>query len=314
MAAPPAAPEYSPMKKILVVEDSPIDQKLVVSLLEKHSAAGRGEPLSVACANDGKEGLVAVEKERPDLVITDLQMPRMNGLQLVESIRAAHPSLPVVLMTAFGSEDIAVQALDRGAASYVPKRRLAADLVETVESILEMLNARREQRRVIDQYWLHSESHFQLPNDLANIAPLIGHLQDNLTRMRACDEHEQIRLAVALREALSNAIVHGNLEISSHMRDADDKGYYHLIEQRRKEEPYRSRFVTVIAEESPSEAVYVVRDDGPGFDASNLPDPTEPENLEKVSGRGLLLIQTFMDDVQFNSVGNEITMIKRRER
>jgi anti-sigma regulatory factor (Ser/Thr protein kinase) len=60
------------------------------------------------------------------------------------------------------------------------------------------------------------------------------------------------------------------------------------------------------------EAVFVVRDEGPGFDPTSLPDPTDPINLERVSGRGLLLIQTFMDHVEHNETGNQITMIKRR--
>ena len=60
------------------------------------------------------------------------------------------------------------------------------------------------------------------------------------------------------------------------------------------------------------EAVFVVRDEGNGFDPSQLPDPTDPANLERVSGRGLLLIQTFMDQVEHNERGNEITMRKRK--
>jgi anti-sigma regulatory factor (Ser/Thr protein kinase) len=53
-------------------------------------------------------------------------------------------------------------------------------------------------------------------------------------------------------------------------------------------------------------------DEGPGFDPSSLPDPTDPENIGKISGRGLLLIRTFMDDVKFNDSGNEITLFKRK--
>ena len=205
-------------------------------------------------------------------------------------------------------------ALEKGAASYVPKRALAADLVETVADILALSGVRRQRERLVNDCWIQTETHFLLPNELGHIAPLIGHVQENLTRMGLCQETDLVRVAVALREALSNAIIHGNLQIDSALRENDEAAYYQQIDERKRQEPYRSRSVTVIAEESRSEAVYVVRDEGQGFECSNLPDPTDPSNLERVSGRGLLLIRPFMDEVSFNEKGNEVTMIKRRAR
>ena len=96
------------------------------------------------------------------------------------------------------------------------------------------------------------------------------------------------------------------------MRETDEKGYYRLAKERRYQEPFRDRRVRVIATLTRDEATFVVRDEGLGFDPSLLPDPTDPSNLGKVSGRGLLLIQTFMDHVEHNPTGNEITMMKRR--
>ena len=62
---------------------------------------------------------------------------------------------------------------------------------------------------------------------------------------------------------------------------------------------------------SRSEAVYVVEDEGPGFDPATLPLPTDPANLERIGGRGLMLIRTFMDEVEHNEKGNRITLRKR---
>lgn len=58
--------------------------------------------------------------------------------------------------------------------------------------------------------------------------------------------------------------------------------------------------------------VCVIRDEGDGFDASVIPDPTDPANLERSYGRGQLLMQTFMDEVKYNDAGNQVTCIKRR--
>src|SRR5947208_5971954 len=119
-------------------------------------------------------------------------------------------------------------------------------------------------------------------------------------------------LGYALHEAMSIAIFHGNLEVSSVLREEDEAGYYKLAEDRRRQKPWSDRRVYVTARMSRLEAVFVIKDDGAGFDPDSLPDPTDPTNLERVSGRGLLLIQTFMDKVEHNETGNQITMVKRR--
>jgi CheY-like chemotaxis protein len=289
---------------ILVVDDSAVDRRRTEKLLAKTPG------LTVLSASNGREALDTLGSSLPDLVVTDMQMPEMDGLRLVEEIRAKYPAIPVILMTAHGSEELAVQALQRGAASYVPKRNLAQDLPDTIDSLLEVSKSSRSQQRLLECL-VSTESQFILENDVALIPSLIGHLEGNLTRMRLCDENGLIRVAVALREALINAIQHGNLEIDSRLREGDDRDFYQLVEQRRQQEPYQDRRVHVFAKESHHEAVYVVRDEGPGFDPATLPDPTDPANLEKVSGRGLLLIRTFMDEVHHNNSGNEITMVKR---
>jgi CheY-like chemotaxis protein len=292
------------MATILVVDDSAVDRRRAEKLLAK------GGDMSVLTAANGREALDVLRQRLPDLVLTDMQMPEMDGLQLVEEVRAKYPAVPVILMTAHGSEEIAVQALQKGAASYVPKRNLARDLSETIESVLGVARASRNQQRLLECL-IQTASHFVLENDTALIPSLIGHLEGNLTRMRLCDENGLIRVAVALREALVNAIHHGNLEVSSALREQDEKRYYQQVEERRYEEPYQDRRVYVVAKESHHEAVYVIRDEGPGFDPASLPDPTDPANLDKVSGRGLLLIRTFMDEVSHNKRGNEITLVKR---
>lgn len=295
------------MTSVLVVDDFVMDRHRAGALVEK--ATG----FTPVYASNGREALTAMEQALPDVVLTDLLMPEMDGLELVQEIRSKYPLVPVILMTAHGSEEIAIKALQTGASSYVPKRNLAQDLAETVESVLAAARASRNQQRLLECL-ARTESHFILDNDPGLIPPLIGHLQDNLARLKLCDEIGRIRVSVALQEALTNAIQHGNLEVSSVLREKDDKAYYALAAERRKEKPYCLRRINVIARESTVEAVYVIRDEGPGFDPSLLPDPTDPSNLERVSGRGLLLIRTFMDEVSHNAKGNEITMIKRRDR
>jgi CheY-like chemotaxis protein len=288
----------------LVVDDSALDRHLAGGLLKR---AGIG----VTAAESGAVALEHMQRSLPDIVVTDMQMPDMDGLELTGEIRARFPNVPVILMTAHGSEELAVKALHVGAASYVPKRSLAHDLVSTVHGVLELSRARRASLRVIaslDQI----ESRFVLDNDVSAIPVLVGHLESDLTRLKLCDETGLLQIGVALREALVNAIYHGNLELSSELREIDGgKPYHDLAARRRNEAPYRDRRVRMTAVQRPHEVRYTITDEGPGFDPTVLPDPTDISQLERVSGRGLLLIRTFMDEVQHSPEGNQITMMKR---
>ncbi len=160
----------------------------------------------------------------------------------------------------------------------------------------------------------HTEMRFELDNDTTLVPALLGHLDQQAGAMQRSDWTERMRVGVALHEALVNAIYHGNLEVSSDLRQEDEKHFYRLVEERRRQSPYRDRRVHVRATLGRNEAVYVVEDQGPGFDPGKLPDPADPANLDRIGGRGLILIRTFMDRVEHNASGNRITMVKQVTR
>src|SRR5262245_15307583 len=294
------------MATILVVDDNAVDRALTCDLLRQHS------DWTVLEAGSGREALEVIARQPPDLVLTDLVMPELDGLGVVEDVRAHHATVPVILMTAYGSEEVAVQALQKGAASYVPKANLARDLVETVESVLHLAQTDRQQQR-LQECLTRTESYFELDNDPDLVPALVGQLQHTLARLKICDELDRIRVGVALQEALINAIQHGNLEAPSALREQSEQEFQDLIRKRRQQVPYGRRRVHVMVRATPAEALFLIRDEGPGFDPATLPDPTDPVNLEKTTGRGLLLIRTFMDEVRHNALGNAITMIKRSQ-
>jgi hypothetical protein len=119
-------------------------------------------------------------------------------------------------------------------------------------------------------------------------------------------------VGVALEEALVNALYHGNLEVGSELRGEDDDAYYALVNQRLQQAPYKDRRIFVDALYNREEAVFTIRDEGPGFDPRKLPDPHDPDGLERASGRGLLLMRAFLDDVSYNEIGNQVKLVKRR--
>ncbi len=151
-----------------------------------------------------------------------------------------------------------------------------------------------------------------MENDPAIIAPLAAQVEQELEDQNFGNPAVRRQIGVALRKALDNAIFHGNLELGDEDRVEGELVYRDLAEQRRTQPPWNERcvWVTIIMDEA--EARFLVRDEGPGFDVSTLTESSEEANLDELRGSGLLLIRTFMDGVEHNALGNEITMIKRR--
>jgi CheY-like chemotaxis protein len=292
------------MTRVLVVDDSAVDRILAGEIVKRDTG------FAVEYARDGEEALKLIDQSPPELVLTDLQMPGVDGLQLVSAVRQRHPHVPVILMTSQGSEEIAFRALQVGAASYVPKSFLPDALRDTVAKVMQAsLNEAHYHKTM--SCLTRSERIFTLANDTAFFTPLVAHLQEESLALGVCDPSERIRLGVGLGEALANAMYHGNLQLDSSLRETDGDGYHHLAEQRRQQPPYRDRRIVVEVRMVPQKAVFVVRDEGCGFDPKALPDPTDPANLDKVTGRGILLMRAFMDEVVFNTRGNEVTLVKQ---
>ena len=133
------------------------------------------------------------------------------------------------------------------------------------------------------------------------------------SQMELFDDADRMRAGVGIHEAMVNAIVHGNLEVSSDLKSGKWEEYHQTILARRQRPPYSTRRVTVTMRGVRKQVFSIcITDQGLGFDIRKLPDPNDPEVWEKPSGRGLILIRSFFDDVSHNPAGNEITLTKRQ--
>jgi DNA-binding response OmpR family regulator len=297
------------MPTILVVEDSPTQSAQICGLL---SAAD----FQVCAAPDGLAALSAMARQVPDLVLTDLNMPQMNGLDLVLAVRREYPQVPVVLMTAFGSEEIAVRALQVGAASYVPKRNLHRDLINTLRDVLDVAQTSREDARLA-QFLTSATACFALSSVAPPIMAVVGYVQNGMTQLHLGDETDRVRVGVALDTAVHNLLQHGNLELTSaevdeaYQRQDAGQSYSRLLDQRLQHASYGQRQIHVNISMTPHEVRSVVRHEGPGFDARQMFDSSDNRELDGDHVRGWLLVNTFMDELTFNPTGTEATMVRR---
>jgi serine/threonine-protein kinase RsbW len=125
----------------------------------------------------------------------------------------------------------------------------------------------------------------ELPSDLTLMNSVLEYLLDRVDKLGLV-QAEQSNLFVALDEAFVNAVKHGN---------RNDPG----------------KLLRVTAELSAREAIFTIEDEGDGFDVHEIPDPTDPANLFKSSGRGVLLIYNIMDEVEYSRGGAKLRMVKR---
>jgi len=126
----------------------------------------------------------------------------------------------------------------------------------------------------------------KFPSDLALLATITDYVMKRVRLIWSQSADDFAALNIALSEALINAVEHGN--------HSD-----------------RSKLVRFAIEINEDEARFTVEDEGDGFKVDDVPHPSDPENLLKSSGRGVLMIKTIMDEAQYDNDGKRLTMIKR---
>lgn len=278
-------------KTILVVDDD----------LDLHDLVGfalRREGYEVRKAVDAFEGLDIISNEKIDLVLLDVMMPKMDGLEMLSRLRAYDKDLRVIVMTALSAPDTAVSALRDHASDFLIKPFDLPQLLSAVKSVfdlaprdiqIEVLSARPE--------WIE----LRVPCDLAAIDPL-----ERLMTQLKTDLPQVTRETVtyAFREMLRNAIEHGG-----------------------KSDP--TQFVEVGYLRSPRIILYRIKDPGEGFTIESLyrgegaiaaflnpeGDPLQHARVReeqgiRPGGFGILIARDLVDEMIYNEKHNEVILIK----
>ncbi|HEY5884763.1 MAG TPA: ATP-binding protein [Pyrinomonadaceae bacterium] len=236
----------------------------------------------VVGTGEREEALAREDLDDFDLIISDLT-DEPSEERPISELHRKH------LLVALPSEDVkpdVIKAFKFGAANYLRAPYEKDELREIVEQTLSYKLRYVDDPRLLSH--THEKIEFEIPSDLTLMNGVLQYLLDRVAK-RGLVKTDQSNLFVALDEAFVNAVKHGN-----------------------KNDP--TKLVRVGAELSPTEASFTIEDEGKGFDVRTIPDPCDPSNLFKASGRGVLLIYNIMDEVEYNAQGNRVKMVKRPER
>jgi len=238
---------------------------------------------SVVVTGERDDALSRDDLDQFDLIISDLTED-LSTTETVEQqvgeLQRRHLLMPIV---SNGSEHDVIKAFKMGAANYLRLPYNRDELREIVEQTLAHKLHYVDDPSLLP--YIHEKIEFELPSDLSLMNGVLQYLLERVHKLGLI-KPERSNLFIALDEAFVNAVKHGN-----------------------KSDP--TKLVRITAELSPNEASFTVEDEGEGFNVQEIPDPCDPANLFKTSGRGVLLIYNIMDEVEYNAQGNRVKMVKR---
>jgi DNA-binding response OmpR family regulator len=268
------------------VDDDPDVHQLL------RAALGAGDR-QIESASDGLAGLRCIEGAPFDLVMTDVNMPGLDGMALLERIRTLRPETPVLVMTVANTPENVIRAIRERAFSYFSKPFTINSVIEMVEHALSSTAPEGDiEIRSARPNWL--ELRLACKMETANrILQFVRELSIGLPAA----EHENI--ATAFREILMNAIEHGG-----------------------GSDPKKTVSVTYVRTERA--VLYFVRDPGKGFSfqklqhaavANPLESPFEHAEVRerlgmRPGGFGIFMTRELVDELIYNEAGNEVLLIK----
>lgn len=298
-------------KRILVVDDEDLIREVIAKKVE--SSLGYE---AIEAAN-GKEALERIEENPPDLIITDLRMPEMDGIQLLGEIRAQHRTTPVIILTGYGSMEDAIAAIRLGASSFLRKPFDINEVIALVENIFTLQQEHVDIKDVTP--FIRNQSFtIKIPNNYLYLSKAISYIFATIRDNWEIQPADLNDLKVALYEALLNAFEHGNLKVNKATKERCLLSGHHvyrkyLLEQMNLEQN-RRKSITVFVSVDRIRAEIKVLDEGEGFDYSQVYEDLDTETFLRTYGRGLFLIKTLMDEISFNGRGSMIRILKYRPR
>ena len=288
--------------KILIVDDN-------IDLLDYLKDFFMIYNYEVILAETGAEGVEKFREFLPDIVISDMRLPDKNGNIVVKEIKEIDKDVPIIIITGYSDHQLILSAMKNGAVDLLKKPFKPNDLKYLINKIETLFRKIKVKLSASFVQW--ERRHIIIRNDIHIIRSVVDFIFANIDYI----SEDVSFMKIGLQELLINAIEHGNLDISNKdKQELLDRGDYNKILKGRMQLPeYREKFVDIKILSTPEHLKITIEDMGKGFDPSTIPDPENPENFLKESGKGILMAIHAFDKVEYNEVGNCVTLVKYSE-
>jgi len=266
--------------KVLVVDDEEDVRKTLSEMVESLG-------YTVVSAENGVEALEKLKGEGIDLIMTDLAMPEMNGLELIVNSKRTYPGVPIAVISAYGNVENTAYALTRGAFNFVAKPFTMSQIKEVLRKGIQLRELSLGTYTLMK--FVQSQTEMVFPSQPALFPSAIFFAVKECQWRGIEDETRLENVAICMEELLNNAYLHGNL----------------------KDENKRIQVRMAFDSESLSLSI---EDDGDGFDGPKYMEKIREDQSSIPEKRGLFIVDLLTDEVRFNPKGNVVTVVMYREK
>lgn len=260
--------------RIIVIERDPDSRRLLEFIFNE-------EGYDFEFISSAEKGMRLINKKHYDLILSEITLEKMSGLELLKEVRRNNPTVPFIIITGYASLEASIEAINLGVTHYLMKPIDPHVVREVLRQAIRHHQARFAKHKVVEY---HMENSFSaiITSEEQSIIQLLDTV-DNLIELVYPAEYGPFPdLRMAIYECLSNALEHGN----QYKKDKSIHFSIKLMMDR---------------------IIVSVKDEGDGFNFTEVEDES---NLSPQVNHGLKLVKYLMDEITFNLIGTEISMLK----
>ena len=262
------------MKQVILIIDDVEEIRISLSKIVEQLGV---IPLT---ASNGLEALDLLQSEKIDLIITDLMMPEMDGLQFIVQSRKLNPRIPIAVISGYADIKNATFALTRGAFNFITKPFTIKEVENVIRKGLRLRELSLGTDRLLKT--IRNRTEITIPS-FTHLLPSVSFYVLKECQWRGIDNENLLNnISVCIDETLTNALTHGN-------------------------EGNPDKTIAITLQFDTKKFTFTIQDEGNGFDVKEFDRQIKQNAIDIPNKRGLFIVEYLADEISFNDKGNEVT-------